>query len=68
MLRLIDLRSPSRAHITFRKPLASALSHTQQQQQQMPRSGGQSEARPPALSAQASLVLIYRPTAVGMKD
>ncbi|GFU17103.1 hypothetical protein TNCV_1853621 [Trichonephila clavipes] len=33
----------------------------------MSRSNGQSEARPPELSPQASLVLIYRPTAVGMK-
>ncbi|GFU61478.1 hypothetical protein TNCV_2287751 [Trichonephila clavipes] len=33
----------------------------------MSRSDGQSEARPPGLSPQASLVLIYRPTGVGMK-
>ncbi|GFX53259.1 uncharacterized protein TNCV_362531 [Trichonephila clavipes] len=35
--------------------------------EQMPRSGGQSEARPQCLSPQASLVLIYRLTSVGMK-
>ncbi|GFV36684.1 hypothetical protein TNCV_1033601 [Trichonephila clavipes] len=33
----------------------------------MSQSGGQSEARPQVLSRQASLVPIYRPTAVGMK-
>ncbi|GFU72370.1 hypothetical protein TNCV_933211 [Trichonephila clavipes] len=30
--------------------------------------GGQSEARPQCLSPRASLVLIYRPTAVGIQD
>ncbi|GFS60141.1 hypothetical protein TNCV_2826631 [Trichonephila clavipes] len=35
--------------------------------EQMSRSGGQSEARPPVFKSQASLVLIYRPTAEGMK-
>ncbi|GFW76665.1 hypothetical protein TNCV_4943821 [Trichonephila clavipes] len=34
--------------------------------EQMFRSGGQSDARPPVLSSQASLVLIYQPTE-GMK-
>ncbi|GFT08332.1 hypothetical protein TNCV_3423081 [Trichonephila clavipes] len=33
----------------------------------MSRLDGQFEARPQCLSPQASLVLIYRPTAVGMK-
>ncbi|GFX77484.1 uncharacterized protein TNCV_1743821 [Trichonephila clavipes] len=36
--------------------------------EQMFRSGGQSEARPQCLSPQASLVLIYRPTVVWMKE
>ncbi|GFX30643.1 hypothetical protein TNCV_4861671 [Trichonephila clavipes] len=35
--------------------------------EQMSRSGGQSDAKPPLSSSQASLVLIYRPTE-GMKD
>ncbi|GFU90026.1 hypothetical protein TNCV_2439131 [Trichonephila clavipes] len=35
--------------------------------EKMLRSGGQSEAKPPALSSQESLVLIYRSTE-GMKD
>ncbi|GFV93604.1 hypothetical protein TNCV_1989161 [Trichonephila clavipes] len=35
--------------------------------EQMFRSGGQSDAKPPVLSSQASLVFIYRPTE-GMKS
>ncbi|GFW01442.1 hypothetical protein TNCV_5030921 [Trichonephila clavipes] len=35
--------------------------------EQMSRSGGQSEARLPVLKSPSSLVLIYHPTAVGMK-
>ncbi|GFW57935.1 hypothetical protein TNCV_1418821 [Trichonephila clavipes] len=44
------------------RPLASEV------HEQMSRSGGQSEARPTVLSSESSFwVLIYRPTAVGMK-
>ncbi|GFY35132.1 transposable element Tc3 transposase [Trichonephila clavipes] len=36
--------------------------------EQMSRSGGQSEARPPVIKSQASLVYIYRPTAIGIEN
>ncbi|GFX29412.1 hypothetical protein TNCV_3997881 [Trichonephila clavipes] len=47
------------AHLSIRSLGAEA-------HEQMPRSCGQSEAKPPVFSPQASLILIYRP-AEGMK-